>query len=68
MKKAHMLTSNSTRGKPKGVILSHYNVIANIWQWRSLQPKISKLGKPEAAIFPFYHAAGLIALQVCLCL
>ena len=52
--------SSGTTGNPKGVLLTHRNVVANLAQ---LQP-LTKSGADEVllAVMPFFHSYGLTAL------
>ncbi|KAK6167708.1 hypothetical protein SNE40_021672 [Patella caerulea] len=51
--------SSGTTGLPKAVMLSHYNIVANMVQMRAmnLQP-----GDDILEFLPFYHIYGLIAI------
>ncbi len=51
--------SSGTTGLPKGVMLSHYNLIANVYQF--LGPGASPLGGDENILcfLPLYHIYGL---------
>ncbi|TPX32218.1 hypothetical protein SmJEL517_g04605 [Synchytrium microbalum] len=62
---AYILYSSGTTGRPKGVMQSHFNVIANRQQTSSLVPPefIPPSGTPALSIFPMYHAAGLFIIQ-----
>ena len=54
---AAMPYSSGTTGKPKGVMLTHSNVVANICQLRVLEwPRHEDV---IVNIFPLYHVAGL---------
>ncbi|KAI0222578.1 putative 4-coumarate--CoA ligase 3 [Lamellibrachia satsuma] len=57
---ASMLYSSGTTGKPKGVMHTHYNVIADICQ--QSQPSIALSRSPGAEIYiavvPFFHGLG----------
>ena len=52
--------SSGTTGKPKGVMLTHRNLVANVAQ---IQPQ-GRLGPDEAliAVVPFFHIYGLTGL------
>jgi acyl-CoA synthetase (AMP-forming)/AMP-acid ligase II len=54
---AVLLYSSGTSGKPKGVMLTHSNIVANMRQlWATGWPLAEDLG---VAYMPLYHTAGL---------
>ena len=55
--------TGGTTGKPKGVMITHYNVIANFLQGEAVLPVIGEGPKQVTMGFmPFYHGAGASAL------
>ncbi|KAK4116440.1 acetyl-CoA synthetase-like protein [Canariomyces notabilis] len=63
---AFLVYSSGTTGLPKGVSLSHYNMVANVLQaayvegsqWRS-QGGVDGKGDKQLGILPFFHIFGL---------
>ncbi|MBF9034227.1 AMP-binding protein [Rhodobacterales bacterium HKCCE2091] len=53
--------SSGTTGKPKGVMLTHRNLVANIEQIRPVQAL--KPGDCSIAFLPFFHIYGLLVLM-----
>eukprot|EP01102_Stenamoeba_stenopodia_P019286 TRINITY_DN7247_c0_g1_i1.p1 TRINITY_DN7247_c0_g1~~TRINITY_DN7247_c0_g1_i1.p1 ORF type:complete len:581 (-),score=97.94 TRINITY_DN7247_c0_g1_i1:107-1849(-) len=55
--------SSGTTGKPKGVMLTHYNVVSNLLQVNSIEP----LGEKDSliGILPFWHIYGLVLTLNC---
>ena len=53
--------SSGTTGLPKGVMLTHYNLVANLVQMNSIE----KLSDKEVliGILPFYHIYGMVAIM-----
>ena len=50
--------TGGTTGSPKGALLSHYNILVNIYQGKSfLQPEYGT--ETGVSVFPFFHTAGL---------
>uniref|UniRef100_A0A0B6ZD64 Luciferin 4-monooxygenase n=1 Tax=Arion vulgaris TaxID=1028688 RepID=A0A0B6ZD64_9EUPU len=55
--------SSGTTGLPKGVMLTHYNILANC-----LQMKASvnvHVGEPTLGLLPLYHIFGMVIVQYC---
>ncbi|MCL0096548.1 long-chain fatty acid--CoA ligase, partial [Thermodesulfovibrionales bacterium] len=50
--------TSGTTGQPKGVMLSHHNVIADLEQVRAFYPFLEEGKEVVVAYMPFYHAAG----------
>ncbi|OJJ46646.1 hypothetical protein ASPZODRAFT_132744 [Penicilliopsis zonata CBS 506.65] len=65
---AFLVYSSGTTGTPKGVMLSHRNIIANILQYKAGDRNLSCHGGPDGkgdrvlAFLPFYHIYGLTVL------
>ena len=69
---ALLVYSSGTTGHPKGVMLSHENIIANILMLKAGEAgKISWNGGPDGkgdnvlAFLPFFHIYGLPMLSLC---
>jgi len=55
--------TGGTTGPPKGVMITHYNVIANYFQGNEVLPVIGEGKETSIGFMPFYHAAGASALN-----
>lgn len=53
--------SSGTTGLPKGVMLTHYNMVANIAQTESVEPL--EQGEVLIGILPFYHIYGMTVIM-----
>jgi 4-coumarate--CoA ligase len=59
---AFLVYSSGTTGKPKGVMLSHRNIVANVLQGYSCEPNLSKEDR-ILAFLPFFHIYGLTCIM-----
>ncbi len=66
---AFLVYSSGTTGKPKGVMLTHRNIVANTLMNTAGESPLSNKPRPEApngdsilAFLPFFHIYGLTAL------
>ena len=50
--------TGGTTGPPKGVIITHYNLVANVIQSVASQPVLEEGKETIIAFMPYYHAAG----------
>jgi len=55
--------TGGTTGIPKGVVLTHRNLICNVWQCRSWMPSLSEGREVFLAVLPFFHVYGMSACQ-----
>ncbi len=65
---AAILYTSGTTGHPKGVILTHQNLVTNaLYGWNGLDPTADPkqdFGKAHLAILPLAHAYGILMLDV----
>ncbi|RDD38269.1 4-coumarate--CoA ligase 1 [Trichoplax sp. H2] len=54
--------SSGTTGIPKGVMLTHYNLIANFAQLIHPDVKVFDSDAPVLALLPFFHIYGLVVI------
>lgn len=54
--------SSGTTGLPKGVCLSHYNLVANLEQFKLLESTHFKSDEVLVGVLPFFHIYGMIAV------
>ncbi|KAJ2783500.1 hypothetical protein GGI15_002558 [Coemansia interrupta] len=60
---AFICYSGGTTGLPKGVVLSHYNIVANVQQGRHVQAMMEADGgraRTTLAVLPMFHSFGLV--------
>jgi 4-coumarate--CoA ligase len=56
---AFLVYSSGTTGHPKGVMLSHGNIVADLTMLRTVEGKNLKSGKDKIlSVLPFYHIYG----------
>lgn len=60
--------SSGTTGLPKGVMLTHYNMVANLCQLTA--PSLLNLGEKDVLIgvLPFFHIYGLVVILNAVCM
>ncbi|KAJ2848667.1 hypothetical protein IWW36_003162 [Coemansia brasiliensis] len=59
---AFVCYSSGTTGLPKGAMLSHYNVVANILQGVSVQKQMTASNRTTLAVLPLFHSFGLVLM------
>ncbi len=52
--------TGGTTGKPKGVMITHYNIIANLFQFKNFLSILEEGKETWVSYMPFYHAAGQV--------
>ncbi|MFQ5991268.1 MAG: long-chain fatty acid--CoA ligase [Nitrospiraceae bacterium] len=55
--------TGGTTGTPKGVVLTHRNLVCNMWQCRQWMPSLREGSEVFLAVLPFFHVYGI---SVCL--
>lgn len=56
--------TGGTTGAPKGVMLTHYNVVSNYHQNKAALKELEPGEETFIGFMPFYHASGLSALML----
>jgi long-chain acyl-CoA synthetase len=55
--------TGGTTGTPKGVVLTHRNLVCNTWQCRHWMPTLREGTEVFLGVLPFFHVYGLSACQ-----
>lgn len=64
---AYLVYSSGTTGLPKGVMLSHRNVVSNLAMLDATEGKIITHESRILSVLPFYHIYGTLPHAVCIC-
>lgn len=66
---ATLLYTSGTTGEPKGVMLTHRNILGNVLQCRYFSTSIKEGEEVFLSVMPFFHAYGLtVGLHLCVML
>jgi long-chain acyl-CoA synthetase len=57
-----ILYTGGTTGEPRGVMITHYNVMASRAQYKAFYPFFEDGKETTISYMPFYHAAGLAGM------
>ncbi len=55
--------TGGTTGTPKGVVLTHRNLVANMWQCRQWMPGLREGAEVFLGVLPFFHVFGMSICQ-----
>ncbi|MEC4669721.1 MAG: AMP-binding protein, partial [Nitrospirota bacterium] len=55
--------TGGTTGTPKGVVLTHRNLVANMWQCRQWMPGLRESAEVFLGVLPFFHVFGMSICQ-----
>jgi long-chain acyl-CoA synthetase len=55
--------TGGTTGTPKGVVLTHRNLVCNMWQCRHWMPALRAGEEIFLGVLPFFHVYGMSACQ-----
>jgi len=58
---AQILYTTGTTGVPKGIMLTHQNLLSNSWQCREHLGEVFEEGEVVLSVLPLFHSYGLIA-------
>ncbi|MHB8360857.1 MAG: long-chain-fatty-acid--CoA ligase [Thermoplasmataceae archaeon] len=56
--------TGGTTGIPKGALLSHYNLIANVYQLSEWLPKNMRVNRTFLSAIPFFHVYGMMTAML----
>lgn len=56
--------TGGTTGAPKGVMLTHYNIVSNFYQNKSALKELETGKETVVGFMPFYHAAGMAVVNL----
>ncbi|MBI3736604.1 AMP-binding protein [Candidatus Sumerlaeota bacterium] len=58
---AHLIYTSGTTGKPKGAMITHFNVLSNLASMNLMRPTIEST--KVLCVLPLFHAYGLISVM-----